>query len=373
MEETGVEQKTDEENYFVSMTDMMVGLVFIFIILLMYYAVQLRTQEDAAAVEQTAAQIERAQLQQQEETAQRERENAEAEAARALVAQEQAREAAITAQQERANAEAEAALALAAQDLARAAALIAQRERENAVQEAALAVIRQDEARRAAAIAQTEAALAVARQRQLEDLNARLRGADATRTMILLEIEADMAAAGVDVEIDLEQGILRLGDQVLFDTGDADLTQRGQEILVLVTAAFAAVLPCYADGVPRPEGCATEGYAVEALYIEGHTDNRPVTVAAAFRDNLALSAERATNTYRFMVGASDALGALCLRHADQTCTPILGVSGYGDRRPIATNDTPEGQALNRRIDFRIIMATPDLGQIENALDRALAP
>jgi chemotaxis protein MotB len=373
MEESGFEQKTDEENYFVSMTDMMVGLVFIFIIMLMYYAVQLRTQEDAAAVEQTAAQIERAQLQQQEETAQRERENAEAEAARALVAQEQARQDAVVAQQERANAEAQAARALVAQEEARAAAMIAQLERTNAEQEAALAIVRQDEARRAAAVAQTEAARALARQRQLEDLNTRLQGADATRAMILLQIEADMAAAGVDVEIDLEQGILRLGDQVLFDTADADLTQRGQEILVQVAAAFAAVLPCYADGVPRPENCASEGFAVEALYIEGHTDNRPVTVAAAFRDNLALSAERATNTYRFMVGASDTLAALCLRRPDQSCTPILGVSGYGDRRPIAPNDTPEGQALNRRIDFRIIMAAPDLGQIENVLDRALAP
>jgi chemotaxis protein MotB len=37
----------EEENYFISMTDMMVGLVFIFIILLMYFAVQLnRTKED---------------------------------------------------------------------------------------------------------------------------------------------------------------------------------------------------------------------------------------------------------------------------------------------------------------------------------------
>ncbi|MGV8838898.1 MAG: OmpA family protein [Bauldia sp.] len=345
MDEHLAEEKTDEENYFVSMTDMMVGLVFIFIIMLMYYALQLRTQEDAAEVEQAAARIERTQLQQGEETAQRERETAVAEAARALIAQDEARQAAIVAQQERLNAE----------------------------QEAALAIIAQDEARRAAAVAQTEAARAVARQRQLEDVNARLQGADATRAAILLGIQADMATAGVDVDIDLEQGVLRLGDQVLFDTADADLTPRGQEILLEVAAAFADILPCYADGVPRPDTCANEGFAVEALYIEGHTDNRPVAEGAAFRDNLALSAERATNTYRFMVDANDTLGRLCLPRPDGACTPILGVSGYGDRRPIAGNDTPEGQALNRRIDFRIIMAAPDLGQIEGALDRALAP
>jgi chemotaxis protein MotB len=40
------EQNVEEENYFISMTDMMVGLVFIFIILLMYYAMQFRQTTD---------------------------------------------------------------------------------------------------------------------------------------------------------------------------------------------------------------------------------------------------------------------------------------------------------------------------------------
>lgn len=40
------EQHVEEENYFISMTDMMVGLVFIFIILLMYYALQFRQTID---------------------------------------------------------------------------------------------------------------------------------------------------------------------------------------------------------------------------------------------------------------------------------------------------------------------------------------
>jgi chemotaxis protein MotB len=40
------EQAVEEENYFVSMTDMMVGLIFIFIILLMYYALQFKDVTD---------------------------------------------------------------------------------------------------------------------------------------------------------------------------------------------------------------------------------------------------------------------------------------------------------------------------------------
>ena len=41
-----LEAEADEENYFVSMTDMMVGLVFIFIIMLMYFALQFQDITD---------------------------------------------------------------------------------------------------------------------------------------------------------------------------------------------------------------------------------------------------------------------------------------------------------------------------------------
>lgn len=48
----------EEENYFVSMTDMMVGLVFIFIILLMYFALQFRdVTEELSGADRTRAQI----------------------------------------------------------------------------------------------------------------------------------------------------------------------------------------------------------------------------------------------------------------------------------------------------------------------------
>lgn len=52
------EQAIEEENYFVSMTDMMVGLVFIFIIMLMYFALQFRDVTDQlTSANRTRAQI----------------------------------------------------------------------------------------------------------------------------------------------------------------------------------------------------------------------------------------------------------------------------------------------------------------------------
>ena len=52
------EAQVEEENYFVSMTDMMVGLVFIFIIMLMYYVLQFRdVTEQLTGADQTRAEI----------------------------------------------------------------------------------------------------------------------------------------------------------------------------------------------------------------------------------------------------------------------------------------------------------------------------
>ena len=38
--------------------------------------------------------------------------------------------------------------------------------------------------------------------------------------------------------------------------------------------------------------------------------------------------------------------------------PVLAVSGYGDTRPVSSNQSSIGKAENRRIDLRFIMMTP---------------
>ena len=58
IDDTAAEQSVEQENYFVSMTDMMVGLVFIFIILLMYFAVQFKqTTEQLTSADETRRHI----------------------------------------------------------------------------------------------------------------------------------------------------------------------------------------------------------------------------------------------------------------------------------------------------------------------------
>ena len=71
------------------------------------------------------------------------------------------------------------------------------------------------------------------------------------------------------------------------------------------------------------------------LRIEGHTDN-----VGSDERNLILSQQRATavKTYLEKKGVSGGM---------------LDATGYGEARPIADNDTPEGRQKNRRVEMKI--------------------
>jgi OOP family OmpA-OmpF porin len=70
--------------------------------------------------------------------------------------------------------------------------------------------------------------------------------------------------------------------------------------------------------------------------IEGHTDAQGDEAS-----NLALSESRAEAVRDYLVSQGIA--------ADR-----LETAGFGESRPIASNDTAEGRAENRRIEFRLL-------------------
>jgi OOP family OmpA-OmpF porin len=70
--------------------------------------------------------------------------------------------------------------------------------------------------------------------------------------------------------------------------------------------------------------------------IDGYTDE-----SASEQHNLELSHERAEAVKRILVGFG-------------VGPERLDVVGYGEAKPIATNATPEGRALNRRVELDVI-------------------
>jgi len=77
------------------------------------------------------------------------------------------------------------------------------------------------------------------------------------------------------------------------------------------------------------------------IKIEGHTDNVP-TSNKAFPSNWDLSSARALTVLKFFVKEHDFAPAL------------VSATGYGEYRPIGSNDTPDGRRINRRLDIVVM-------------------
>jgi len=82
-----------------------------------------------------------------------------------------------------------------------------------------------------------------------------------------------------------------------------------------------------------------------AIALEGHTDASPVH-GPRFRNNWALSASRSIAVLMLF---EDQFGIAADRFA---------VTGYGETRPVDSNDSPEGRAHNRRVDIVILNYNP---------------
>ena len=165
-----------------------------------------------------------------------------------------------------------------------------------------------------------------------------------------------------------EDGVLRLPDSVLFDSGQQNLKPQGRTNVDHLASALIDILPCYSDGFPKSAACPPSKHKLESVYIEGHTDSDRYSGSGGLKDNWDLSVVRATNTYRSLIEFQPGLSNLCAQKPGR-CDPILSVSGYGPQRPVPGGQGTEieRKQQNRRIDLRLIMMTPDSGRAERAV------
>tara|TARA_A100001388_G_scaffold269753_1_gene246501 strand:- start:379 stop:1542 length:1164 start_codon:yes stop_codon:yes gene_type:complete len=131
-------------------------------------------------------------------------------------------------------------------------------------------------------------------------------------------LQDEIASGLAEVERDGDKVIIRLGQQDSFDSGSATLSAGFQPTLQKVGASIATV-----GGIIR---------------VEGHTDNVPVGFSERFRSNWDLSSARSASVANYLI--------------DNTSLEAgrLSVSGFADSKPVASNDTAEGRARNRRIE-----------------------
>lgn len=187
----------------------------------------------------------------------------------------------------------------------------------------------------AAAESDFEAELAeriAASQAELEELR-RQRAAAEKRLEAFRALNdklAELIAAG-DLEVYVRNGlpVIALPSEVLFASGKAELSSKGERSLQKVGAALASMKD-------------------QRIQVAGHTDNMPIGKKLTWVDNWQLSAERALTVTRFLI--------------DQGVGPDkLSAAGYGEHDPVASNDGASGRKKNRRIELVLL---PDLSELQ---------
>jgi chemotaxis protein MotB len=192
------------------------------------------------------------------------------------------------------------------------------------------------------------------------------------RDRLLTTLQTILSQRGIEVWVDRQAGILHLPGDLLFETLSATLGPRQRDSVGILATALARILPCFTPITDRTRCEPPNLPVLETVLIEGHTDRRPIGAAGTgFRDNDQLSTERALAVFAELRRAQPSLDAL--RNADGSY-PLLGVSGFGDRRPLpqAQGSAEADYGLNRRIDLRFLLArTAELERLRSQLEAAL--
>jgi chemotaxis protein MotB len=171
-------------------------------------------------------------------------------------------------------------------------------------------------------------------RRQLGELNQRyaeLMGRPAGAPALPAPLDnalKDLAAANPDIlEFDSSKGVLRFKADVTFAPGDATLTPKGLDVI----RRFASILNQQARGFE--------------FIVAGHTDSdrvqNPETIRKGHKDNWYLSSHRAISVAETLI-------------RDNVSPTRMGVTGYADQRPVASNSTDAGKARNRRVEVLIL-------------------
>ena len=141
------------------------------------------------------------------------------------------------------------------------------------------------------------------------------------KTQLSAEIAADQA------EITKLQGQLKITmkDQILFPEGGWQINEKARMTL-------AKLVP------------SLRGLQQTRIVVDGYTDNVPIGPELrrlGVANNLDLSSRRADTVATYL-------------RAQGVNPNLLSAQGFGDSQPIASNDTPDGRAKNRRIEVMLV-------------------
>ncbi len=134
----------------------------------------------------------------------------------------------------------------------------------------------------------------------------------------LIENQLSDLKEQISIEAGEDEVVIRLMGESTFDSGKAEIRQQLKPLLQKIASILQD----------------TQG----DITIAGHTDNVPIH-GGPYQTNLRLSAARASAVAEFFISRS---------HIDPK---RIATMGFGEYRPIETNDTASGRQKNRRVEI----------------------
>lgn len=170
-------------------------------------------------------------------------------------------------------------------------------------------------------------------KRQIEELQSKIDDLEALRRKERSEFEEarrmmerglrdQMRDAQVAFRLDEAGLAIILSDDILFDSGKADVKPQAYPVLDKLITVIKEKVPD------------------KNIAVSGHTDNVPIR-HSGWRSNWELSTARATNVLYYL----ESKGVPPHR---------LSATGHGEHKPVASNATAEGRAKNRRVEIVIM-------------------
>jgi chemotaxis protein MotB len=137
-------------------------------------------------------------------------------------------------------------------------------------------------------------------------------------------MSAEVSANKMQISRQQDAIKILLNDELLFPSGGWELTAEAKRAIAKIAAILAP-------------------HQTTKIVVNGYTDSTPIgpgLQAQGITSNLILSQKRAEDVMKYMIS--------------QGVKPnLVSAHGFGDSNPVASNDTPEGRAQNRRVELTL--------------------
>lgn len=171
------------------------------------------------------------------------------------------------------------------------------------------------------------------KNKQLLNQQTQIENIIGVKADVISALKAEFTAQNLNVDIDSKTGALMLDSNVMFDYNKADLTEEGKAVL-------DQVLPIYCQVLMKEE---YQDYLAEII-IDGYTDT-----TGDYAYNLSLSQQRSLAVAQYLLAIE---GNFLSSTQEEDLKQVLTVNGHSMANPILDEDGNVDMDASRRVEVK---------------------